>query len=39
MEDFDDALFTRFVSGIVVLSPTEIEFKLKNGLLLKEQIG
>ena len=39
LEEFDDALFIRFVSGIVVISSIEIGFKLKNGLCLRERIA
>ena len=39
LEEFDDALFIRFVSGIVVISSIEIGFKLKNGLCLRERIS
>jgi site-specific DNA recombinase len=37
IEVFDDELFIRFVSGIIVISPTVIGFKLKNGLCLRER--
>ena len=39
LEEFDDALFIRFVRGIVVISSIEIGFKLKNGLCLREMIS
>jgi len=39
LEEFDDALFIRFVSGIVVVSSIEIGFNLKNGLCLRERIA
>jgi len=39
LEEFDDALFIRFVSDIVVISSIEIGFKLKNGLCLRERIA
>jgi len=38
IEGFEDELFIRFVSGILVISSTEVEFKLKNGLCLRERI-
>ena len=38
LEEFDDNLFKRFADEIIVFSSTEIGFKLKNGLLLKERI-
>ena len=39
IEVFSDDLFTRFVCNVIVFSPTEIGFKLKCGLLLKERIA
>ncbi len=36
--DFDDDVFIRFVESVVVYSRTEIAFKLKCGLELKERI-
>ncbi|OPX89891.1 MAG: hypothetical protein A4E52_00916 [Pelotomaculum sp. PtaB.Bin013] len=38
IEEFDNGLFERFVSGITVFSPVELGFKLKCGLVLRERI-
>ena len=35
---FDEDIFSRFVKGITVLSPTEAGFNLKCGLLLRERM-
>jgi site-specific DNA recombinase len=36
--EFDESLFIRFVSDVTVYSPTELGFRLKCGLVLKEEI-
>lgn len=38
MEDYSDEVFTRFAKGITVFSPTEVGFRLKCGLLLRERM-
>jgi len=38
IEEFDDGLFKRFITGITVFSPTELGFKLKCGLVLRERL-
>jgi site-specific DNA recombinase len=38
VDSFDEGLFDRFVDGIAVYTPTEIGFKLKCGITLREKV-
>ena len=39
IEEYSDEIFKRFVIGITVFSPTEIGFRLKCGLFLRERMA
>ncbi len=39
IKEFDEALFQKFVLGITVFSPTDIGFRLKCGLTLRERMA
>lgn len=39
LEEFDEELFGRFVAGITVFSPTELGFRMKCGICLRERMA